>query len=97
MSKIYNGQPLLVQLDCKTDVSTGSPTKQIEFLKPDGVTKLLRTATLVSGSTTVIEYQVLGSELNASGIWYVQAVITDGSNPAWRGETAFFAVFEAFK
>lgn len=95
MSKIYAGQRLLYQLDTGIDVSTGSPTKQIEFKKPD-LTLLLVSATLVSGSTQVIEYTIPGADL-AAGEWKAQAIITEGANPAWRGDTANFIVSAAFE
>lgn len=95
MSKIYAGQRLQYQLDTKIDVSTGSPTLQIEFKKPD-LSLLLVSATLVAGSTQVIEYTLTGAELTA-GEWKAQAVITEGANPAWRGDTANFTVKAAFE
>lgn len=94
MSKIYAGQRLQYQLDTKIDVSTGAPTLQIEFQKPD-LSLLLVSATLVAGSTKIIEYTLPGATVVA-GEWKAQAVITEGTNPAWRGDTANFTVNAAF-
>ena len=95
--KIYEGQRLTVQLDCGTDVSAGAPALEIEFLKPDGTTTLLKTATLVNGSTTAIEYTLTGAETaGGAGKWRAQSVITEAGQPAWRGDTVTFTINKAF-
>jgi hypothetical protein len=87
MSKLYAGQPIIVQCDCKTDVSAGSPLLQIQFKCPNGITVLTKPATLVVGLLQIIECTLTGAETTLGGVgtWLVQPLI--GSVSPWRGAT----------
>ena len=69
---IYIGQTLTpIRLDLEKDVSSAS-VKEILYEKPNGV-KGKWTATLMSGSTEIIEYVPSVTDLDVVGVWKIQS------------------------
>ena len=72
------------------DVSAAS-TLQIKFQKPSAA-NVTKTATVVPGDSTAIEYQFLAAELDEAGLWQAQPVITGLADWTGHGEVVTFTV-----
>ena len=92
MTKAYKGDVgTLVVLDCGTDV-TAATARSVAVRKPDGSTT---SWTASASGTTAIQYTIDADDLDQSGEWRLQAVVTIGAT-VWRGETARLQVYPAF-
>lgn len=86
---IYKNQSLLLTLDTGENVSTAT-TKQILYIKADGVTKGAWTASSVVDNTK-LRYQVPKNILTV-GTWKVQTFVVMPSADEWFGEVIEFRV-----
>lgn len=92
MARIYQGQTnLKLIVDCKNDISSAT-TLRIYYEKPDGTDGYV-TATIVSGSTTKMEYTFTGSSfVDQEGRYKVRAY-TDGTDGEVYGDWDSFYVY----
>ena len=75
------------------DIS-GATTKTLYFLKPDGTTKLTKTASfLTDGTDGILEYLTISGDLDVSGTWKIQAKVVLPSGE-WSSDIGKFKVYD---
>lgn len=91
--KVYVGDVgTIITVDCGEDISTAT-VNNLVIKKPDGTTE---TWTGSIYNSNYIRYTIQSGDLDQSGVWKVQSVVT---LPSWSGlgETATFRVYEAYE
>lgn len=92
MTKVYIGDTgTVITLDCGQNISAATD-RSIEARKPDGTAV---TWAAVASGTDSIAYTTLAGDLDADGVWKLQAHVTLASGE-WLGETVSLRVYTPF-
>jgi hypothetical protein len=94
MGKVYvNQTSLRLKLTTSVDI-TDTPTLQIKYIKPDGVTTGTWTATAWDETNGIIYHDFSTDELDTAGRWIVWAYVVFDDGRAAPGEPYKFRVYE---